>query len=487
MRLLRRFSAAALCAACSTTPAITVVATPNPIKGDGVTPITVTAQPTEGGSPVDTTVNFTLEVLGGIPGAPTYAAWDSADPGTPTVVQIPATNGVATATLKAPRQGFGQIKFTASFSSQGKEPSSSVTVPLTPSGGPATAITFTCEHQNIGALVQGRNTTIHTLCRATALDAANHVMPGASIQTLSEAGTLDWQKDDSGVQVFLYSVRPDDPPPKGSLQGMMPFGSDGKEVDVCPASCNSGPFSQNCQGEPCWIDPTGVTHFPRAGVVTLVAAVPAVKGFDNQGEPFVDKNDNGTRDADEPFIDYNGNGKWDGPTGQIQDHMVWKVFRIIWSGEAQVTATGSPTTHDSFITSDASGNVIVTLFDRNLNALAADGIASSDGVSWTAGACGGGAADGSVTFGVDDQVMDQTHPGILFTADTGAISAPGSRSTYTRSVDYHNSYSITGTPGGQSCPISAMPHRQYDPGAPGYDSQVETTNPDAAPSTYVPF
>ena len=91
---------------------------------------------------------------------------------------------------------------------------------------------------------------------------------------------------------------------------------------------------------------TGITHNPRDGIATLVAAVPAVKGFDNQGEPFVDKNDNGTRDADEPFIDYNGNGKWDGPTGQLQDHMVWKVFRMIWSGEAQFSQTGTGTTHD---------------------------------------------------------------------------------------------------------------------------------------------
>ena len=55
MRLLRisfvrLFFAALLCAACSTTPAITVVATPNPLAGDGKSTLTVTATPTEGGS-----------------------------------------------------------------------------------------------------------------------------------------------------------------------------------------------------------------------------------------------------------------------------------------------------------------------------------------------------------------------------------------------------------------------------------------------------
>jgi hypothetical protein len=463
----------AVCVACSTTPGISIVATPNPIPGDGTTSVTVTASVNEGGSPVDgATVHFVLAVQGGVPGAATYAAWDNADPGTPANVDATSTQGTASATLKAPRQGFGTIKFTASFSSQGKEPSASVTVPLSPAGGPATSISFVCEHQNIGALVTGRNTIIHTLCRATALDASNHAIPGASVQTLSEAGTLSWQKDDTGVQEFLYAVRPDDPLPKD----VGPLGTDGKEQSICPSSCNAGPFTSGCQGEPCWVDATGITHNPRDGVVTLVAAVPAVKGFDNQGEPFVDKNDNGTRDPDEPFIDYNGNGKWDGPTGALQDHMVWTVFRIIWSGEAQVSPTGTGTTHDSFIASDPSvtGGLILNIFDRNLNALAADGIASSDGIAWAGGTCTG---DGSVSPLSSDQPMDQTHPGILFTAATGAISNPGSRTTYTRNIDYHNSFTFTGT-AGQTCTGSALPHRQYDPGAPGYDSQVETTNPD---------
>jgi len=476
MRSLRVGCLFIACVACSTTGSITVAATPNSVTGDGTSTITVTAQPTEGGSPVDTAVHFSLAVQGGVPGAPTLATWDGANAGTPGIIDVTAASGTATATLKAPRQGFGSIQFTVSFSSQGKEPSATTTVALTPAGGPATSISFVCEHQNIGALVQGRNTTIHTLCRATALDASNHAIPGASIQTLSEAGTLDWQNDDTGVQVFLYSVRPDDPHPKD----VGPMGTDGQEQDVCPSSCNSGPFTASCEGEPCWTDATGITHNPRDGVATLVAAVPGVKGFDNQGEPFVDKNDNGVRDPDEPFIDYNGNGKYDGPSGQLQDHMVWKVFRIIWSGEAQVSPTGLPTTHDTFMAQDpnVSGGLIYYLFDRNMNVLAADGIASSDGIGWTAGSCSG---DGTLTTASNDTPMDQVHPGILFAADTGSISVPGSRTTYTRNIDYHNAVSFTGT-AGQSCGISTISHRQYDPGAPGFASQTETTNPDVGVS-----
>src|SRR5258708_188153 len=63
MRLLKVLPAALLCGACSTTPAITVVATPATVAGDGLSVITVTAKPTEGGSPIDAVVHFTLQVL----------------------------------------------------------------------------------------------------------------------------------------------------------------------------------------------------------------------------------------------------------------------------------------------------------------------------------------------------------------------------------------------------------------------------------------
>src|SRR5439155_2658216 len=125
----------------------------------------------------------------------------------------------------------------------------------------------------------------------------------------------------------------------------------------------------------------------------------------------------------------------------FKDDMVWKVYCMFRSSKAQVSATGLGTTHDCFIETDpaVSGWLIYNIFDRNLNAVAADGIASSDGISWE-GACSG---DGTLTMASDNQPMDQTHPGILFAADTGSISVPGSRTTYTRNIDYHNIASFT--------------------------------------------
>jgi hypothetical protein len=202
-------------------------------------------------------------------------------------------------------------------------------------------------------------------------------------------------------------------------------------------------------------------------VVTLVAAVPSVKGFDNLGEPFVDKNDNGVRDADEPFIDYNGNGKYDGPSGQLQEHMVWKVFRVIWSGAATIPAIGTGNLHSSYMTQDSNNkNSITTHFlDPNLNNLAADGPSGSDGLTWNA-TCAGGNADGS--FAVTDTALDQSNPGILFAADTGSISAPANRGSYTQ-VGTGNTISSPTSMTGQHCTVTVQPHRSYDPGAPGFD------------------
>src|SRR5438105_2494179 len=298
MRPLRFGFLALACVACSTTPAITLSATPNPLPGDGLTKATVTAVVTEGGSPSQSaTVHFKTSL----------GVFDGAG-GTGQIIDATTDDqGRTIATFAAPRQGFGSITVSASVSLQGVEPSASVAIPLAAGGGMASSISFTCATHNIGALVFNRQTDVHMLCRATAVDASNRPIKNASVQTLSEAGSLDWLDDSNGVQEFVYTVRPDDKPPRD----VMPLGPDRREQDACPTACNLDPFGGSCQGEPCWTDATGVTHNPRDGVVALVAAAPA-HGYDDQGEPYADLNDNGAWDPGEPFIDYDGNGKWDG-------------------------------------------------------------------------------------------------------------------------------------------------------------------------------
>src|SRR5262249_27024116 len=157
---------------------------------------------------------------------------------------------------------------------QGKEPNATFALPLAPSGGFAAAISFTCTTHNVGAFVFNRQQDIHMLCRATALDATNKAISHASVQTLSEAGSLGWLDDSSGVQEFVYTVRPDDVPPKDVMPCDPASTGACKEQDTCPTSCNGNPFGSACTGEPCWIDTTGITHNPRDGVATLIAAVP---------------------------------------------------------------------------------------------------------------------------------------------------------------------------------------------------------------------
>jgi len=104
-------------------------------------------------------------------------------------------------------------------------------------------------------------------------------------------------------------------------------------------------------------------HNPRDGLVSIIAAVSGEEGFvdgsngcpadglyttagatpgfpacqgefyADLGEPYVDYNDNGIRDANEPFIDANGNRAYDGPNGR------WDAKTIIWA-ETRVLYTG---------------------------------------------------------------------------------------------------------------------------------------------------
>ena len=448
-----------LCAACSSTPSLVLTATPNPLPGDGVTPGTVVANVTAGGSPADAMVHFTT----------TAGSFKEALPGTPQIADIAASGGVATANLIPPRQGFGQVAITASASLDGKQLAANATLPLVPAGGAANALSFRCLHQNIGGLVHGRQDTLHMLCVATA-SLNNKPIPNASVQTLAEAGSLDWAHDDNGDQQFVYTVRPDDPRPRD----VGPFDGNGHELAVCPAGCVAAPFdATQCPGEPCWTDATGITHNPRDGIATLIAAVPGVKSFDDQGEPFVDANDNGVWDPGEAFIDYNGNGKWDAPDGKVKDRLIWKTYRVIWSGEAAITPSGQRyNTHDCFLTKTAS-DVTYTLFDANFNALAADGPSASDLVDWNSSCLG----DGQVNLGLSSFALNQLNPGVAFEADTGKISAPGLRSTWSQGTAYRNPTNFMGT-AGQSCSISVHPQRQYDPGAPGVPPGAGATSPD---------
>jgi len=463
---LLAFAAAALAsAACSTTPALTLTATPDSIGGDGQSPITVTAKVTSGGAPAadGTTVHFvSTDGIFSVDGTPSA---------NPLVVDVESTGGVASAVLTAPRRGRGNIQITASSSFGGASVSAQATVALTPAGGLASSLQFSCATQNVGGFVSELANPIHVICTAKALDENGSEIPNASIEPYAEAGELAWITDPNstnGEQVLVYTINPGAKPPVD----VDPFGPDGNPRPVCPAACIQDP--DTCDAEPCWVSQDGsTTHNPRDGVATLMVAVPGTPGFfdaNSNGEPFVDAYDTGVYTAGEFYIDVNGNGKYDDSSGgQMQNtRMLWRAFRIIWSGTADIST--SP--HASSIIGQVGGstlnNLTVRLNDLNYNKLAADSQGGGDSFSLTS-TC---SPDGSLAGNAFSQPipLDSSNPGILFDSATGDISGRGSPSSYRQETDTnlqtnYGATQITGNSGASTCTITATVSRTYDPGA----------------------
>jgi hypothetical protein len=411
-----------LCTACSITPSLSVTASPASLPGDGKSLLTVTANLPQPGL----AVHFASST-----GQAADAETDE--------------QGNAAAVLTAPRIGWGSLSVTATALIGGQQLTAQAAVKLVPSGGLASSLTFSCARQNVGALVSGRLETIHVQCSAVARDPAGRELADASIQTLAEAGKFAFT-DDS----FVYSIEPGSPPP----QDVDPIGG------ACQCDLSRLYDSSACPGEPCWTDAAGLVHNPRDGVATLIAAVPAGPDAPDLGEPFVDFNDNGVHDPDEPYLDYNGNGQYDAASGKLGDHLLWSAFRIIWSGDADV----SPAAHSSFIQIDGRSAQLF-LHDANFNALAADGPSGGDTVSFS-GSCDQGALS-DIPAQLRMPQAGDGYPGIVFKND-GAIEAPASHATYLGATDaYAFSFGYDGS-GADACTVSASIARSYDPGAPGF-------------------
>jgi hypothetical protein len=471
-RILLAISALAL-AACSTTPGLTLTATPGSIGGDGVSTVTATAKVTAGGAPApdDTVVHFTA--TDGI-----FESMGQATPN-PTATDVTPSAGAASVQLIVPRRGRGSITITATASFSGATVTQSQVITLIPSGGKATALTMKCTTQNVGGFVTNLSAPIHVLCTATAYDGNGKAIVNASIEPYAEAGHLEWITDPASPkdQFLVYTIIPGDPKKPADVD---PFDRNGKPQSLCPASCINAP--ETCEAEPCWVE-NGVTHNPRDGVATLMVAVPGEDGFFGpgaNGEPFVDANDSGKFEAGEAFVDVNGNGTYDdASSGQMQSPlMLWTEYRIIWSGSADLTTTG----HGSHVVGAVSGNTLNNLTvrynDRNFNKLSAVG--PEDGFALGSNCTASGSLEGNA-FTAQHIPFNPDEPGILFDPVTGAIDGPSFPSTYRRETDTnlqvtYGTVTINGNTAPSTCVVTASASRTYDPGAtPLFSSMGQST------------
>ena len=82
----------------------------------------------------------------------------------------------------------------------------------------------------------------------------------------------------------------------------------------------------------------GVYQGPGSGVAGCAAGG---ENFIDLGEPFVDSNDNGSRDPGEAYDDVNGDGRWNGPNGVWDaDTTIWAQTRILYTDYLAVAWDG---------------------------------------------------------------------------------------------------------------------------------------------------
>ncbi len=249
----------------------------------------------------------------------------------------------------------------------------SVTVEFVALRASGRALSFECDQVNIGALASPvPDYAVHCHLSMQDRDGASVDPRGLSPGEFgfsAEAGQIQPEVIDDGYGNvhFLYTAR-------GGLTA---------PVDVEPLT-----------SEPSRPGDTGGTRNPRDGLVTLVAWVRGEEGFHDInsnglyeptngetfmdiGEPFVDVDDDGVFDpgAGDTYIDLNGNQRYDGPNGVWdEDAVIWACFKLLWTGPAHESSSTSMIEIEGGerdIPSGATRVIRATLFDRNINPLAA--------------------------------------------------------------------------------------------------------------------
>ncbi|MCU1277192.1 MAG: LigA, partial [bacterium] len=249
-------------------------------------------------------------------------------------------------------------------------------------------ISVDCTPKNIPALTTQDCTSSQYFgktitCTASLADRFNNVLGVGTLTTFnSEAGA-------AGPPAMTPSYDPAIPPTGqlglGHATDFVSVGGYALPVDVAafPATTPPSPkTSFPAEYSLTYVDACGNrTHNPRDGLSTIIASAVGEEGFVDgsngcpadgvyqgpsaggcgggkgenfidSGEPFVDANDNGARDADEAYVDANNNGKHDPPNGVWDTNtVIWAQTRVLYSGAAAVGQVGGQEAFSRFYTS----------------------------------------------------------------------------------------------------------------------------------------
>jgi len=233
-------------------------------------------------------------------------------------------------------------------------------------------ISINCTPKNIPALTDNDCTKSHyaftdatITCTVSLADRfKNRLGVATLVEMRTEAGA-------AGLPTSTPAYKSPPPADLGVATNTISTNGFGLPADVTPFA---GEQSVDHGWDGCGIK----THNPRDGLVSIIASVSGEEGFVDGssgcpadgvynvagsypgfpsclgeyfidiGEPFVDSNDNGIRDANEPFIDANGNGAYDGPNGKWDSKtLIWAETRVLYTGYTQAAyqanlVTGNP-------------------------------------------------------------------------------------------------------------------------------------------------
>ncbi|MEM6731786.1 MAG: hypothetical protein AAF658_09525 [Myxococcota bacterium] len=307
-------------------------------------------------------------------------------------LQVETRGGAATAFLLAPVDDAAPLTVSASYTTVNQDAlEETVTVPLLPpslvaSGRPGAGgcssnevafaadqlgFSFTCDRKNVGAFVEGRP-PIEIECRLIARDQFGNDLPFVPVQLFAEAGELfDRPATASSPRTIVHRI---------------PSTLNGFPRDVTP-----GPEEQTLSlvevgGSPI---PGALESNPRDGLVTLLAVVRGHEAyfdangngtydvgetFCDEGEPFLDVDDDGTYNPniDSACCDSNGNGQVDGRNSRWDSNvLIGRMTHVLWTGRpTRARVTPSPAS----VPAQGAENLELLVFDGSFNPVAAGAV-----------------------------------------------------------------------------------------------------------------